>query len=114
MALMTTEQIKTYLKITDTTYDADIALYEPIAEAKVNEYVGCVIETLGVGYYPDYSRLVWTLIQEGTTEASTSGDVTAESFDGASFSYGDKTGKEVAETSTEALYKFKPLTQRWQ
>lgn len=114
MALMTTEQIKTYLKITDNTYDADIALYEPVAEAKVNCYIGWTIETLGIEYYPDYSRLVWTLIQEGTTEASTSGDVKSESFDGASFSYGDKTGKEVAGTSIEALYKFKPLIQRWQ
>jgi hypothetical protein len=113
MALMTVEQIKTYLKITDTSLDADIALFEPVAECKVNEFIGCTIETLSICYYPDYSRLVLLLINEASTTLK-GGNIKSWSFDGESVSYGDTTSKDNAFTSDQQLDKFLPLRPRFQ
>ena len=111
--LMTLEQIKQYLKITDTSLDADITLFEPVEEAKINYYIDDTIEALGIEFYPDYARLVLLLASEGTTSLK-GGPVKSWSFDGESVSYGDNnktTG--VSVTSDEQLSKFNPLRKVW-
>lgn len=114
--LMTTERVKQLLKITDTTYDADIALYEPIAEDRLNFYLGYTLSELTLGYEPYYARLVWTFIAEGTTSSTSQRVIKSESFDGASMTYettGSTEVKGVAENTDDALAKFNPLRTRY-
>ena len=110
MALMELADFKTLLNIVDTTYDASFAIYEPIAESRLNDYIGTIITTLGVGYTPDYARLILTFINEGQISVNNK-DVSSESFDGASFTYKDNNNG-VATNTNNALLKFKPLKLR--
>lgn len=116
---LTTAEIKTLLGITDTTYDTQIDLYNPIAQDRVECYILPTVidedngESLPVGYTPYYARLVWLMINEGSTVLG-GGNVTAQSFDGESVSYGDTKRADNARTSEEQLKKFKPLKKRYQ
>ena len=112
MALMTTERVKELLNITVTDYDTQIVMFEPIAEDRLNCYLGYIIEELKLGYEPYYARLVWTFIEEGKTTADTK-EVSSKSIGKVSISYesGDGT-KGVAKNTDNALLKFKPLKLR--
>ena len=57
MALMTLEDFKAYLGITDTSQDAVFTLFEPVAESKLNSFLRYTLEALPLGYEPDYARL---------------------------------------------------------
>jgi len=112
MALMDLTTFKTLLNIQDTTYDASFAIYEPIAESRLNCYVGYTIEALAVGYTPYYARLIMTFITEGEIKVANK-DVSSESFDGASFTYKDDgSNNGVAINTDSALLKFKPMKLR--
>ncbi len=118
MAWMTTAEIKALLGITDTTYDTQIETFNPIAQARVEHYIlPCVIdedesETLPTGFQPAYARMVWLMLNEGSTSVGT-GNVKSQSFDGQSISYGDTNAQTMAITSDEQLKKFKPLKGRY-
>jgi len=94
MTWLTTAEIKTLLKITVTDYDADIDLYNPIAQSRVEDYILPTVidedegETLPTGYTPYYARYVWLVIGEAGIVIPLS-NVKSQSFDGESVSYGD-------------------------
>jgi hypothetical protein len=53
MAIITTEKVKQYLDITDTTYDAKIALLIPVMEAWVKKYTNnTMLDADGLDEYP--------------------------------------------------------------
>lgn len=118
MAWMTTAEIKTYLGLIDTIYDAQIDLYNPIAQSRVESYILPTVineddlETLPIAYEPAYSRYVFLMLSEGSINIQ-AGNVKAQSFDGESISYGDSTNTSNAKTSDEQLKKFKPLKKRY-
>ena len=118
MAWMTTAEIKALLGITDATYDAQIDLYNPIAQDRVESYILPTVidedegETLPTGYQPYYARLVWLMINEGSISLG-GGNVTSQSFDGESVSYGDTMRSDNSRTSEEQLKKFRPLKKRY-
>lgn len=115
MAWMTTADIKSYLGITDATYDTQIDKYNPVAQSRVEQYIGRYEECeyfLPLGFEPDYSRLVWLMINEASIDIK-GGNVKSWAFDGESVSYGDATSKDVAKTSNEQLLKFNPLVKRY-
>ena len=118
MAWLTTAEIKTYLGITSTDYDTQIDLYNPVAQNRVESYILPTVidedngETLAVGYYPSYARLVFLMLSEGAVSLA-SGNVISRSFDGESISYGDSKATDIAKTSDEQLKKFKPLKKRY-
>ncbi len=115
---MTTAEIKTLLGITDTTYDTQIELYNPIAQARVEHFIlPSVInesnsETLPTAFQPAYARMVWLLLSEGSITLG-GGNVTAQSFDGQSINYGTRGNNDNAITSDQQLLKFKPLKKRY-
>jgi hypothetical protein len=118
MAWQTTAEIKALLGITDTTYDAQIAIYNPIAQNRVEYYILPTVidededETLPVAYTPYFARLVWLLLSEGSISIQ-SGNVKAQSFDGESVSFGDTKSTDNSKTSDEQLKKFKPLKKKY-
>ena len=112
MAWMTTEEIKSYLNITDATYDTDIDKYNPVAEDRLNSYLNKHLEDLPLGYEPAYSRLVWLFIAEAGTSTN-GGNVKSQSFDGQSITYGDFTVYDISSTSNQQLSKFNPLRKKY-
>jgi len=112
MSLMTTARVKELLGITVTDYDTQIDLFEPIAEDRLNNYIGYVISSLKLGYEPNYARLVWTFVEEGSITADTQ-KVSSKSIGKVSVTYvngGESDG--VAKSTDNALLKFKPLKLR--
>lgn len=116
---MTTAEIKTYLGLTDTTYDTQIDLYNPVAQSRVESFIGYTFEddedgndTFPLAYEPCYSRLVWNYIQESGIKTGSS-QVKSQSFDGESVSYADRKTTDQANTVGESLECFKPLKKRF-
>jgi len=118
MAWMTTAEIKVLLDISDTTYDTQIDLFNPIAQDRVECYILSTVidedegETLPTGYTPYYARLVWLMLSEGSINLG-GGNVKSQSFDGESVSYGDTGSQDNSTTSDQQLRKFKPLKKRY-
>ncbi|MGB3512167.1 MAG: hypothetical protein WBA93_23600 [Microcoleaceae cyanobacterium] len=116
---LTTAEIKALLDITTTDYDAQIDTYNPIAQDSVERYICPTVinedegETLPVGYTPHYARLVWLMLNEGSTSISTN-KVKSQSMDGESITYADKKGTDIQETSDAQLKKFLPLRRSYQ
>ena len=116
---LTTAEIKTLLDITTTDYDTKIDLFNPISQDRVERYIYPTIideeegETLPVAYTPHYARLVWLMLNEGSTSVSTK-DVKSQSMDGESITYTDKKDSDIQETSDAQLIKFLPLRKRYQ
>lgn len=118
MAWQTTEEIKALLGLTDTTYDAQIEIYNPIAQNRVESYILPTVinedeeETLPVGYTPYYARLVWLMLNEGSISVTT-GSIKSQSMDGESITYGDEKNTDILSTSDAQLAKFLPLRKSY-
>lgn len=112
MALMTLARFKELLSIADTSLDTQFALYEPIAESRLNCYLGYTLEVLTIGYEPYYARLVYTNISEGVTTATSTQKVKSQAFDGASITYTDDKSTGIALDTDTALNKFSSL-KKW-
>jgi len=119
MAWLTTAEIKTLLGLVDTTYDAQIAIYNPIAQNRVESYIYPTVidedegETLPIGYNPAYARYVFLLLSEGSITI-TAGTVKSQSMDGESVTYGDEKKTDILSTSDAQLTKFFPLRRKYQ
>ena len=114
MALMTLERFKELLNIQDTSYDSNFAIFEPIAESRLNTYVGKTITALTIGYEPYYARLILTFVNEGSTTADTK-DVSSKSIGKVSVTFKDNGNgiqSGVALNTDNALLKFRPLKTR--
>ncbi len=114
MSLMTTARVKELLGITVADYDAQIALFEPIAESRVNSYLGYNLTELSLGYEPYYARLVWVLLTEGSITAETR-EISSKSIGKVSVNFvtdTESSEKGVAKNTENALSKFKPLKKR--
>ena len=118
MAWLTTEEIKALMGLTDTTYDAQIEIYNPIAQNRVESYILPTVinedeeETLPIGYTPYYARLVWLMLNEGSISVAT-GSVKSQSMDGESITYGDEKSTDMLSTSDAQLVKFLPLRKSY-
>lgn len=106
--MLTTAEIKTYLQITSTDYDALIDLYNPICFDRVMSYLRRSNYELPIGYNQIYSKYVLLTAFEANDKKG-SGNVKSKSFDGQSITYGDTTINDIAKTSGEQLKKFAPL-----
>ena len=113
MAWMTTAEVKLYNKITVATYDTDIDLWNPIAEARVKMYTNkSDQDILWDGYQYDYARYVF-LIATQYSSTNTGKEAKSQSMDGESITYKDTDSNSIAATIDGALHKFKPLVKKY-
>ena len=114
MAWLTTAEIKTYLRLTDATYDTQIDLYNPVAQSEVERFIlPSTITELPLKYHPKFAKLVFLMINEGSIDVGSS-NIKSQSFDGESVTYGDVKSTDIAITSDQQILKFLPLrTKRY-
>lgn len=107
------EEIKAYLKITDTTYDTDIQfqLYNFRAQTRVARYINRGLDyVLPVDFEQSYSQYVLYLVGEMSFSTGNNRVVKSWSFDGESKTYEDATG---SSKGTVALSSFDSLRRNW-
>jgi len=106
-------EIKAYLKITDTTQDADIQfqLDNFRAQTRVVRYINRGLDyVLPVDFEQSYSKYVIYLVNEMQPATASNRVVKSKSFDGQSITYEDSGG---SSTTTGALSMFNPLRKSW-
>ena len=110
---LTLEEIKAYLKITDTTYDVDIQfqLDNFRAQTRVARYINRGLDyVLPVDFEQVYSQYVLYLVSEMGISSGGNRVVKSWSFDGESKTYEDAAG---SSKGTVALSSFDALRRNW-
>ena len=110
---LTLAEIKAYLKITDTSYDADITfqLTDFKAQTRVARYINRGLDyVLPIDFHQTFAKYVLFLVSEMGVDSGNGRVVKSWSFDGESKTYEDAKGNSK---NVVALSSFSPLKRSW-